>query len=122
MRRQGTLRGMAAKFELYKDSAGELRFRLKAANGENVLKSEGYKTKAGATNGIASVKTNASNADRFEKRTSSNGSPYFVLKAANHEVIGTSEMYSSTSARDNGIAAVQRAAAETSTVDLTRLI
>jgi hypothetical protein len=113
---------MTAKFELYKDNAGEYRFRLKAANGENVLKSEGYKAKAGAENGIASVKTNAPNADRFEKKTSSNGSPYFVLKAANHEVIGTSEMYSSTSARDAGIEAVQRAAAAATTVDLTRLI
>ena len=113
---------MAAKFELYKDNAGEYRFRLKAANGENVLKSEGYKAKSGAENGIASVKTNAPNDDRFEKKTSSGGNPYFVLKAGNHEVIGTSEMYSSTSARDNGIAAVQRAAAEASTIDLTRLI
>lgn len=72
---------MAAKFELYNDTAGEYRFRLKAANGENVLKSEGYKAKAGAENGIVSVKANAPNADRFEKKTSSNGNPYFVLKA-----------------------------------------
>ncbi len=113
---------MVAKFELYKDNAGEYRFRLKAANGENVLKSEGYKAKSGATNGIASVKTNAPNSDRFEKRTSSSGSPYFVLKAANHEVIGTSEMYNSTSARDAGIRAVQVAAIYATTVDLDRLI
>lgn len=112
-----------ARFELYKDNAGEYRFRLKAANGENVLKSEGYTTKAGAQNGIKSVKTNAPNANRFEKRTSTNGDPYFVLKAANGEVIGVSEMYSSTSARDNGIEAVQRAAAAATTDDqTTRLI
>lgn len=110
---------MAAKFELYRDKAGEYRFRLKAANGEIVLESEGYKAKASAENGITSVKTNAPNADRFEKRTASDNSPYFVLKAANHEVIGTSEMYSSNSARDAGIEAVQRAAAAATTVDLT---
>ncbi len=110
---------MAAKFEIYKDNAGEFSFRLKAANGENVLKSEGYKAKAGATNGIASVVKNAPDTSRFEKKTSTNSQSYFVLKAANHEIIGTSEMYSSTSARDGGIEAVQRAAAEATTVDLT---
>ena len=111
-----------AKFELYKDNANEYRFRLKAANGEKILKSEGYTTKANALNGIASVKTNAPQDHRFEKRTSTNGSPYFVLKAANGEVIGVSEMYNSTSARDHGIAAVQRAAATATTEDLTRLL
>ena len=69
------------------------------------------------------MRTSAPNTDRFEKKTSSNGSPYFVLKAANGEVIGVSEMYSSTSARDNGIGAVQRAAAVAATDDqTTRLI
>ncbi len=38
---------MAAKFEIYKDKVGEFRFRLKAANGENILASEGYKARAG---------------------------------------------------------------------------
>lgn len=33
---------------------------------------------------------------------------YFVLKADNHEVIATSEMYSSKEACQNGIASVQR--------------
>jgi uncharacterized protein YegP (UPF0339 family) len=111
---------MAAKFEIYKDNAGEYRFRLKAANGENVLKSEGYTTKAGAQNGVNSVKTNAPNANRFEKKTSTSDDPYFVLKAGNGEVIGVSEMYSSPSARDKGIEAVQRAAADADTVDLTQ--
>ena len=50
---------MAGKFELYKDARGEYRFRLKAANGEVIATSEGYKTKASAENGIKSVQTNA---------------------------------------------------------------
>ena len=49
---------MAGKFEVYKDKAGEHRFRLKAGNGENILASEGYKSKASCMNGIASVKKN----------------------------------------------------------------
>lgn len=50
---------MAGKFELYKDRAGEYRFRLKAGNGETIAVSEGYTTKTAAQNGISSVKTNA---------------------------------------------------------------
>lgn len=51
------------KFELYEDKAGEYRFRLKARNGENIGRSEGYKAKDSARNGIASVGKNAPDAD-----------------------------------------------------------
>lgn len=47
------------KFEVYQDKAGEFRFRLKAKNGENIGKSEGYKSKDSCLNGIASVGKNA---------------------------------------------------------------
>jgi uncharacterized protein YegP (UPF0339 family) len=54
---------MAGKFELYEDKSGGFRFRLKAGNGEVIAVSESYKTKAGALNGIESVKTNAGEAN-----------------------------------------------------------
>lgn len=54
------------KFELYKDKAGEFRFRLKAKNGEIIAVSEGYVQKAGCLNGIESVKTNAPIAEIVE--------------------------------------------------------
>ena len=47
------------KFEIYNDKAGEFRFRLKARNGEIILASEGYKTKASCEKGIESVRKNA---------------------------------------------------------------
>ncbi|MFJ4228597.1 YegP family protein [Paenarthrobacter nicotinovorans] len=50
---------MAGKFEIYKDSPGGYRFRLKAANGEVIATGESYTTKAAAKKGIESVKTNA---------------------------------------------------------------
>jgi len=50
------------KFEMYVDKGGEFRFRLNAKNGENILASEGYKTKASCLNGIESVKKNAPSA------------------------------------------------------------
>ncbi|ADB29755.1 protein of unknown function DUF1508 [Kribbella flavida DSM 17836] len=54
---------MAAKFELYEDKSGGYRFRLKAGNGEVIASSESYQTKAGALNGIESIKTNAPGAN-----------------------------------------------------------
>lgn len=50
------------KFEIYNDKAGEFRFRLKAKNGEIIATSEGYKAKASAMNGIASIGRNAPDA------------------------------------------------------------
>jgi uncharacterized protein YegP (UPF0339 family) len=99
---------MAAKFVLSKSKNGKFMFNLKAANGEPILSSEMYESKSGAQNGIESVKTNAPMDERYEKKASKKGEPYFVLKAGNHQVIGTSEMYSSDSARDSGIASVKK--------------
>lgn len=47
------------KFEIYADKAGEIRFRLKATNGEIIAVSEGYKAMASCVNGIESVRKNA---------------------------------------------------------------
>ena len=55
------------KFEIYTDKAGEFRFRLKARNGESILASEGYKTKASCENGIESVRKNAPEAEVVEE-------------------------------------------------------
>ncbi len=51
------------KFVLYVDKTGEFRFRLQAANGQNILASEGYTTLAACKNGVASVAKNAPEAD-----------------------------------------------------------
>ncbi len=55
------------KFEVYKDKAGEFRFRLTATNGQVIATGEGYKAKAGCLNGIESVKKNAPDADIVEE-------------------------------------------------------
>ncbi|MCQ2193747.1 MAG: YegP family protein [Paludibacteraceae bacterium] len=54
------------KWEVYKDKAGEFRFRLKATNGENIAIGEGYKAKASLMNGIDSIKRNAPEAQIVE--------------------------------------------------------
>ena len=97
---------MAGYYDL-KKSGAQFMFNLKAGNGEIILTSERYETKGGATGGIGSVQTNCTTDSRYEKKTSKANQPYFVLKAANGQDIGTSEMYSSTTARDNGIQSVK---------------
>jgi len=93
---------MAGYFLLTKSGA-QFKFVLKAGNHETILSSELYAAKSSAQNGIASVKTNSSNDASYERKTSKNDKPYFVLKAANGEIIGTSEMYSSSSAAEKGV-------------------
>jgi uncharacterized protein YegP (UPF0339 family) len=107
------------KFVITKRSNGEFQFNLKANNGQTILASEGYTTKNACENGIESVKRNSQDDSKFDKKTSSNGKPYFNLKATNGQIIGTSEMYESTAARDNGIASVKTNAPDASVEDLT---
>ena len=95
------------KFVVSTRKNGEFQFSLKAGNGQEILASEGYTTKA------------AENEGRFEKLTSKNGKSYFNLKATNGQIIGTSEMYESEASRDNGIASVAKNAADASVDDQT---
>jgi hypothetical protein len=81
---------------------------LKASNHEVILSGENYSSKQGAESGISSCRINSQVDARYEKRTSVAGQPYFILKAENAQVIGTSQMYSTTNARDNGIASVKQ--------------
>ena len=100
---------MAGKFELYKDKAGEFRFRLKAGNGENIGSSEGYKAKSSAKNGIASVKKNSKTMKRYNV-FKGKSKWYFNLKAGNHQVILTSQGYSSEDAAKKGCQSVKSSA------------
>ncbi|MEW8051427.1 MAG: YegP family protein [Candidatus Thiodiazotropha sp.] len=110
---------MAGKFEIYKDKAGEYRFRLKASNSQIILASEGYKAKSSCTNGIASVQKNAPDDSRYERKETKTGKHMFNLKAGNNQVIGTSESYESVVARDNGIESAKKNATSSKVDDLT---
>ncbi|MNL38844.1 hypothetical protein D3C87_1610840 [compost metagenome] len=95
------------KFTISKRTNGEYQFSLKAGNGQIILSSEGYTNKAGCDNGIDSVKKNASDDNRYERKTASNGKFHFNLKAGNGQIIGSSQMYESEVSRDNGIDSVK---------------
>ena len=109
---------MAGKFELKAAANGKFHFNLKAGNGQIILSSEMYETKAAAQNGIASVQKNAAEEGRYERRKAANGDPFFVLKAGNGEQIGRSETYSSDSAMENGIDSVRTNAPGAATVEV----
>lgn len=110
---------MAGWFELDKSSNEKYKFVLKAGNGEIILTSELYTTKSSAENGIISVQANSPLDERYDLKDSSNGKSYFNLRAANHHVIGTSQMYSTKQSREKGIASVKTNGTTTTIKDNT---
>jgi len=105
---------MAGKFEIDKASNGQYIFRLKAGNGEIILSSEQY-----TSNGVESVKKNALDDSRFDRKEAKDGRHYFSLKAANHQIIGQSQMYKSASGMENGIDSVKNNAPDAPVDDQT---
>ncbi len=98
---------MAGWYELSSNDKGKFSFVLKAGNAEVILRSEQYDSKAAAENGIQSVQTNSPQEARYDRKDASDGRCYFNLKAGNHQVIGTSQMYKDAAGRDKGIESVK---------------
>jgi uncharacterized protein len=102
-----------AKFEIYQSGKkDEYRFRLKADNGQIILSSEGYTTKAACLNGIESVRKNAADPKRFNRTRTPANMHHFSIIAANSQIIGTSQNYKSESGCKNGIESVKKNAAK----------
>lgn len=110
---------MAGKFEVKATKNGQFQFNLKAANGEIILTSETYKSKDSALDGIASVRKNAADDKRFERKVNTKGENYFSLTATNGQNLGRSESYSSVASMENGIASVKKNAADAKVADMT---
>jgi uncharacterized protein len=111
---------MAGSFFVSKSTRERFRFDLRAGNDEHVLKSETYDSKADALDGIESVRTNSQNDTRFDRRTVEDGGYYFVLKAANGEAMGTSNIYTSAARMEKGINWVKTTAPSAGIIDKTR--
>jgi uncharacterized protein YegP (UPF0339 family) len=95
------------KFTLKSSADERFYFTLSAKNGQVILTSQMYTTKASAVNGIVSVQINSSRDERYARHRSYDDQFYFNLKANNGQIIGTSEMYSSADMRDKGIDSVK---------------
>ncbi len=106
------------KFVISTRKNGEFQFNLKAGNGQTILASEGYATKAACENGIESVKKNASDDSKYDRKTAANGKNYFNLKAGNGQIIGTSEMYESAAGMENGVESVKKNAPDATTEEV----
>jgi uncharacterized protein len=91
------LRSGKAGIETFVGQDGQFYFHLKGGNGEKLLSSEGYTTKQAMDKGVASVKENGSRVANYDVREALDGQSYFVLKAQNNKIIGSSETYVSRS-------------------------
>ncbi|MFV0472108.1 MAG: YegP family protein [Paludibacteraceae bacterium] len=107
------------KFVVTLRKNGEFQFVLKAGNGQVILASQGYESKASCLNGIESVRKNSLEDSRFERKESSNGKPFFNLKASNGQIIGSSEMYESIASCENGVESVKKNAPDATLEDQT---
>jgi uncharacterized protein YegP (UPF0339 family) len=97
----------SAYFETFQGLDGHYFFNLVAGNGQNVLRSQGYAKLASAQNGVAAVLANGNDKRQFDVKQAGNGDWYFNLRAANNEIIGTSELYASKSNAERGAVAVR---------------
>src|SRR5690606_17262038 len=96
-----------SKYIIRKTSNGQYWWVLKATNGNTLITSETYTTKQSCQGGIASSKVSIADSN-FKRLTSVRNEPYFTQNSNNYQVLGTSEMYSSTQNRENGIEAVKQ--------------
>jgi uncharacterized protein len=96
------------KFVITQRKDGEFQFYLKAGNGEIILTSEGYVSKAGCKNGIESVRVNSQDDARYDRIHATTGRWRFTLKATNGQIIGTSESYESKAGMEGGIESVKK--------------
>jgi uncharacterized protein YegP (UPF0339 family) len=97
----------SAYFETFQGLDGHYYFSMTAGNGQNVLRSQGYTTLASAQNGIASVVANGNDKRQFDVAQATNGDWFFNLRAANNEIIGTSELYASKTNAERGARTVR---------------
>ena len=84
-----------SKFTIFQGKDGQFYWNLKAGNGEIVGRSEGYKAKQSAKNGIEATQREAAKGDRFTVTEGNGGKWYFNLKAGNGEIICASQGYAS---------------------------
>ncbi|MBL7910011.1 MAG: YegP family protein [Bacteroidia bacterium] len=106
-----------SKYYVNKAINGQFYFNLTGKNGEIILTSETYVTRQGCNDGITSVRTHSPYDSNYKKHTATNGQFYFTLVSNNNKIIGTSEMYSFSSSRENGIASVKENGPKAEVVD-----
>ncbi len=90
------------------EAAEPFSFSFQDVNGKAILRSENYKAKNSAINGIESVKKNCIDDARYEMKEAKNGKLYFNLKASNGQIVATSSLFGTPDERDASIAVLKR--------------
>ena len=107
------------RYQIIKDRDEKFYFRLRAGNGEIILKSKPFAARKEAEKGVELARAQASSSERFERKTGENGRFFFNLLAEDNEVIGTSIVYSTEQSRDMGMGIVKRDAPDSPLEDLS---
>lgn len=94
------------QFEVFKGLSGKYFFHLRAKNGEIVLQSQAYSTKASANAGVASVQNNGLVEARYTVLPAVDGRFYFTLKATNGQIIAMSQLYATKYNAERGVQTV----------------
>ena len=97
-----------ARFTTLEGQNGLYYFNLKASNGEIVLQSQAYSSEAAALNATFAVVEAGADKGNFDVNKSADGGAYFNLKAANGEIVATSEVYYSTSNAKRAVNSVMK--------------
>lgn len=90
-------------FKILQTKAGKYAFRLLGANGQTLLSSESFNTRPEAESTIAIVAEVAQSERNFERRNTTNGEYYFVLKGNTGRILAKSGNYASEAGLENGI-------------------
>ena len=102
---------------LKKSEAAE-PFTFRFLDGEKIIvKSENYKAKKSAVNGVESVKKNSQVATRYELKESKNEKFFFNLKASNGQIVGTSTLFATEDERSDAIALLTNEAPNATLID-----
>lgn len=89
------------------DAAEPFTFSFLDEGGKSILRSENYKAKSSAVNGIESVKKNCTDDARYEMKEAKNGKLFFNLKSTNGQIVATSAMFDSSAERDSCVAGLK---------------
>ena len=108
------------KFEVYKDKAGEFRWRLKAASGSTLATGgQGYKAKTDAENGVELVKKSGTDDKlKYEFFEDAKKEHRWRLKAANGQVVASSSAgYKAKADAEKAVANIKANAAKAEVVE-----
>lgn len=94
---------LPGKVDLWKSSDGQFRFHVESGNGRILMTSEGYTSRTGALNGVLSVLDNGVDPAMYTINQTASGRHNLHLRAANHETIATTQVYSTKASAKRAI-------------------